>query len=212
MNAKRLTIVLAVALTAIFAGMVIGTNLIAGMLKAQASELATKRGEIEQLSVQEQSIAKSKRDIATYSPLESITKTIVPQDKDQAATVREILKIANASRVPLTTITFPSSTLGAGAAAGAARTPTAAASAAAAARPNLSQLTPVVGLPGVYNLQITLGNNSTNPVTFSQLTSFLRGLENNRRTAAVGSINIQPQAANPNAITFTLIINTYIKP
>lgn len=209
MTAKRLTLILSSTLGALILGLVIGTHLIASSLQGQAKELAANKGKTEQLSAQEQTIAKSKRDITTYSSLETITKTIVPQDKDQAAAVREILKIANANKVPLTTITFPSSTLGT---TPGLKTPTAAASAAAAAKPNLSQLAPVVGLPGVYNLQITLGNNTTNPVSFNQLTGFMRGLENNRRTAAVSSINIQPQATNPDAIMFTLIINTYIKP
>lgn len=209
MTAKRLTITLTVSLTALLIGMAVGTYIISGVLQSQAQELSMKRGEIEQLSDQERSIASSKRDIAAYSSLESITKAIVPQDKNQAATVREILNIANASKVSLTTITFPSSTLGNERPA---KSTSAAAGAAAAAKPNLSQLTPVKGLPGVYNLQITLANNTTNTVTYNQLTNFLRGLENNRRTAAVASINIQPQISNPNALVFSLIINTYIKP
>jgi hypothetical protein len=148
-------------------------------------------------------VCSSDLDILKYAELEKITKSIVPQDKDQAQTVRELINIADANNVSLNTITFPSSTLGAGAT-GAAR--------AATATPNLSQLTPVKSIPGVYNLQIVIGNNASSYVTFNQLDAFLRGLENNRRTAAVSSLTITPQQDNPNRLVFSLIINTYIKP
>jgi len=211
MNAKRLFFVLVASLTIIVIGIGAGSYIMAGMFKTKSAELASTKGRVEQLNTQQNSIAKSKQDITTYAELEGITKKIVPQDKDQAEAVRQLTKIANASNVPLTTITFPSSSLGTKVP-GKATTPSAASSAAVAATPNLSQLTPVPNIPGVYNLQITLGNNSNNTVTFNQLNSFLQALENNRRTAAVASINIQPQQDNPNKLVFTLIINIYIKP
>src|SRR4051812_7915310 len=110
MNAKHITTILSCSLLALLLGMGGGTYIIAKSLKGQATKLSTERAEVEQLTAQVQGIGKSKRDIATYSELEAITKSIVPQDKDQAATVREITKLADASKVPLTTITFPSST------------------------------------------------------------------------------------------------------
>lgn len=211
MTARRVTVLLSVALVALLFGLLGGTYALAGIFKKQASELSLSRAKVEQLSTQENGIKQSKRDIAKYQQLSDIAKTVVPQDKDQAATVREITRLASANKVPLTTITFPSSSLGT-LPGGAKATPLTAASAAAAAKPNLSQLTLVPGLPGVYNLQITLGNNTTNPVNYTQLTAFLRSLETNRRTAAVSSINIQPQASDPTRLVFSLIINTYIKP
>jgi hypothetical protein len=163
------------------------------MLQSKSNQLATSRALASQLSTQQTGLQKSKHDIARYSDLEKITKAIVPQDKDQAQAVREITNIASANNISLTTISFTSSTLG-------------------STKPSLSQLTPVANIPGVYNLQITIGNNANNTVTFNQLDAFLRGLENNRRTAAVSSLSIQPQANSANRLTFTLIINTYIKP
>ena len=204
MNAKRVFIVLCVCLIATLGGLVGVTYAITNLLKAQSAELANSKAEVTQLSSQQTGLAKSKRDIERYAPLEKITKSIVPQDKDQAQTVREITNIAAANKIALTTITFPSSTLGSA--------PVAGPAGAAAAKPNLSQLTPVTNIPGVYNLQITIGNNGNNTVSFNQLDAFLHSLENNRRTAAVSSISITPQAGNPNRLTFVLIINTYIKP
>ena len=49
---------------------------------------------------------------ANYSPLEKIAKIVVPQDKDQAKAVLEIVKIAGESGIKPTAINFPVSTLG----------------------------------------------------------------------------------------------------
>ncbi|MDB5170289.1 MAG: hypothetical protein JWN82_685 [Candidatus Saccharibacteria bacterium] len=204
MTAKRLNILLLVTLAALLVGLVGATYGVSGMLKTKSQQLASDRAQAQQLADQQIGLIKSKSDIARYADLEKITKAIVPQDKDQAQAVREITNIASTNHISLTSITFPSSTLGATASG----TP----SAAGSAKPNLSQLTPVTNIPGVYNLQITIGNNGNNTVTFSQLDAFLRGLENNRRTAAVSSLSIQPQANSANRLVFTLIISTYIKP
>lgn len=206
MSAKRLYIGLVACLCLTIVLLLGATRFIGKALNAEAAKLAASKSHVVSLSNQQAGLAGSKRDIAKYKNLERITSTIVPQDKDQAETVREITNIASANRVPLTTVTFPSSTLGNGAAA---VNPSAA---AVGARPNLSQLAALPNIPGVYNLQITIGNNANNTVSFSQLNSFLAKLENNRRTAAVSSISIQPQASNPGQLVFTLIINTYLKP
>lgn len=209
MNSKRLFILLSVSLGVILVGLIFTTYGITNLLKTKSVALSENKALVEQLSTKQNGIAKSKQDIAQYSELEAVTKKIVPQDKDQAEAVRQITGIAKASKVPLTAITFPTSTLGGNAASGGVKPSGANAT---TAKPNLSQLTPVANIPGVYNLQITLGNNTNNPVTFAQLNTFLRGLENNRRTAAVASVNIQPQSNNPDSLVFTLVINIYIKP
>lgn len=193
MTAKRLHLILWSAFGVLLLGLLGTTYGVSKMLQTKSDQLATSRALASQLSAQQTGLQKSKRDIARYADLEKITKAVVPQDKDQAQAVREITNIAGSNNIALTTISFPSSTLG-------------------STTPNLSQLTPVTNIPGVYNLQITIGNNANNTVTFNQLDAFLRGLENNRRTAAVSSLSIQPQAGSANRLTFTLIINTYIKP
>lgn len=202
MTAKRLYFVLLGALAIMLVGLAGAAYLLTGSLQAKSKTLANDRATIAQLNEQQAKLVKSKADIARYSSLEKITKSIVPQDKDQAQAVREITKIAAANDISLTTISFPSSSLGA--------SPTGVAS--GGSKTSLSQLQPVKNIPGVYNLQITVGNNANNTVTFNQLDAFLRGLENNRRTAAVSSLSIQPQANAPSQLIFTLIINTYIKP
>lgn len=197
MSAKRVYLLLWVSLGALLVALLVATHGVSSMLSKKSDELASSKAEVNQLHSQQTSLAKSKEDIEKYAELETITKAIVPQDKDQAQAVREITSIAAANRVSLTTITFPSSTLGAR---------------SVGSKGDLSQLTPVKNIPGVYNLQITVGNNANATVTFSQLDAFLRGLENNRRTAAVSSLSIQPQSNSANRLVFTLVINTYIKP
>lgn len=205
MTAKRLYFLLLGSFLLLLAALVGIASNISSLMQTKAAELTNAKAQVNQLNVQQAGLAKSKQDIARYQGLVKITKTIVPQDKDQAQAVREITNIASANKVPLTSITFPTSSLGSA--------PVAASPAAAAkAKPNLSQLTPVVNIPGVYNLQITISNNGNNTVSFNQLDAFLRGLENNRRTAAVSTISIQPQQADSTRLVFSLVINTYIKP
>lgn len=199
MTPKRVFFLLLAGLILTFGGLAGATYGLTSLLKSQAKQLADKKAEVNVLTGQQTGLTKSKRDIAKYAGLKKITDSIVPQDKDQAQTVRELTNIAAANKISLTTITFPSSSLGSQSAAGGAKS-------------NLSQLTKVANIPGVYNLQITVGNNSNNTVTFNQLDAFLKSLENNRRTAAVGSLSIQPQPDSANRLVFTLVINTYIKP
>ncbi len=214
MTAKRLFIILVSVMFLSLIGIAGSVYAMSGLFKTKGSQLASNKAQVDLLTKQQAGIAKSKRDITRYAELEKITKAIVPQDKDQAETVREITNIAAANSVEITAITFPNSSLGSAAA----KTPTAAVPSGGAAtsgvdkKAALSQLTQVANIPGVYNLQITISNNTNHTVSFSQLNAFLRGLENNRHTAAVSTVNIQPIAGNPNKLVFSLTINDYIKP
>ncbi len=200
MNPKRLFWSLIALLVVMVLSLFGGVYLLSGMLKTKSKELTDKRQELATLTAQQNGVAKAKSQIKQYGDLYKITKAIVPQDKDQAETVRQITTIASANGVTLNSIAFPMSDLGTtkGAAGG--------------TTGNLSQLVKVPAIPGVYNQQITISNSADNTVSFNQLEAFLRGLENNRRTAEVSSLSIQPQRANPGQLTFTLIVNNYIKP
>jgi len=103
------------------------------------------------------------------------------------------VKIAKDSGIThLTSVTFPSSTLG------------------TTGSSTLTQLTAVKGMSGVYTLPITVAVNEESAVSYSQLISFLSGLEQNRRTAQVASLTLTPSEKNSN-IAFTIVINEYIK-
>lgn len=189
---------------------VAGAYEINGLLGKQATKLANLKLESETLHQQQTGLKRAKQDVATYSELQKITQQIVPQDKDQAAAVREIIGIASKAGVTLTGISFPASNLGSttGGSTGTVKSP----GAALSAKPALSQLTAVPNIPGVYQLQITLQNDGDTAITYSKFYKFLSGLESNRRTAEVASIVIQPEASNRNLLTFVLTINEYIKP
>jgi hypothetical protein len=165
------------------------------------------------LSQEQVSLVKAKKDIKKYSPLDKIVRSVVPEDKDQAEAVRELVKIADTYNVTLSSISFPASTLGSGpagtASAGAATTSTPSANSKTSA---LSQLTQVKSIPGVYLLQITVKGDPLHPVRYDRFVSFLQALENNRRTAQVSSISITPSIQDRNYLSFSLILNTYIKP
>jgi hypothetical protein len=180
-------------------GVAYGTNAILG---PQAAKLSKLKADSQALQDQQTTLAKNKKDLEKYAELNAIAETVVPQDKDQAEAVREIVNIARQSGISkLSSITFPSSTLGA-----------TIGGVGASANPNLTQLTPVKGMSGVYELQITVMQDSNNRVPYGQFVSFLEKLEQNRRTAQVSGITIQPDTQNPNNVAFTLVINEYIKP
>jgi len=200
MNAKRLyyTLVAVIALLCVgFVGVGYETNKVLG---AQADKLSKLKGDSAALETAQITLTKNKADVVKYSELNTIAQTIVPQDKDQAEAVREIVNLASASGIPkLSSITFPTSTLGT-------LTP------GIANNPNLTQLTPVPGIVGVYELPITIAQDSSARVSYNQFIAFLTKLEQNRRTAQVGTISIQPDTTNPSQVAFTLVINEFIKP
>lgn len=202
MNAKRLYFSLVGAIVLLAAGLIGGAYGINSMLVNQSNKLATLKANINALDQQQTALAKDKQDIEKYSSLSQIAQSIVPQDKNQAEALQEINSIAVADHIALGSITFPQSDLKANAKG----------TAPTGAQLKLSQLTPVKGIPGVYDLQITVAGDTNSPVTYNQFINFLTQLENNRRTAQVSSIAINPAASNNNLLTFTLIINEYIKP
>jgi len=166
------------------------------MLKQRSDELVQDRLDSAVLAQEQTELAKAKQDIKKYQSLANIAQSSVPQDKDQAEAVREIVNIAGTNGIALSSVTFPSSTLGG-------------VSSSAASK---SQLVPVKGISGVYDLQITVQSDSAHPVPYSNFINFLGALERNRRTALVNSVTIQPNPKDRNTLSFTLILDEYIKP
>lgn len=183
-----------------------------GILQKKSDKLVELKLENSVLEEQQAAVIKANKDIEKYKELESLAKRIVPQDKDQARTVREIAAIAAQTGVFIDSIDFPKSDLGkplAGApvqnkdAAGAAATPT------APTTPPITQTKPVEGLPGLYQLEIKIEVNRD--VSYQRLIDFLSRLEQNRRTAQVTSITIHPQDKTP-TLTFEITFNIFVKP
>ena len=199
MDSKKLSLVLAGVASLLGLGLFASVFFANKLLTSKSIELSKLKAQSQVADELQISLRKNKADISKYDSLNKIAKAVVPQDKNQAQTVSEIVKIANDSGITkLTSITFPASTLGG--------------TSATKAQSSLTQVTPVKGIAGVYLLPITITQDSNNAVRYAQFITFLQKLENNRRTAQVSSISITPDAKNPNNISFTLIVNEYIKP
>jgi len=211
MSAKRLHFILIGLIGLLFIGFVASAFGINSLLSKRANSLTALKAKNLALEQQKLGLIKAKADIEKYAELETITKSIVPEDKSQADAVREIVKIAGENEISLSSITFPASTLGAGpVSASGVASPSP--SAASANKKSLSQLQAVKDIPGIYQLQIVVTSDTNKPVPYSKFISFLKALENNRRTALVSNISIQPDPLNPKNLTFTLTLNGYIKP
>ncbi len=218
MNSKRFFFVMSGIVIILSLGLIGSTLLASSVLKNKATHLTDLKLENKVIENQQASIGQAKKDIDRYEELVKIAKSVVPQDKDQAKTVRELIKIASASGVTISSISFPSSNLG--------TKPTAPSTApttngdnstpapAAPAVPPLSQVKPVTGINGVYQLDIAIQTGATSAISYSQLIKFLDRLEQNRRTSQVSDIAIKPlqTTRSGSRLTFNLGITVYIKP
>ena len=200
MNSKRLFFVLLAVLIGINAGgvalLVFGNKL----LDKQNSKLTALKVEANTLDTVQQSLVKAKKDVEKYKDLAQVVETVVPQEKDQARTIRELVQIANESGVSIDSINFPSSTLGSGNKPG---------GSAPVSTTTNTQTQKVEGINNVERLEITI--TSSKQVTYANFILFLQKLEQNRRTAQVSSITVTPSALDKSRVNFSLVLNVYIK-
>jgi hypothetical protein len=184
------------------------------ILVNKAGTLTSLKAKTNGLEQEQTGLIQDKKDIAKYSNLYKIAQDIVPENKDQAEAVRQIVNLASANNVFLASISFPTSNLGTIVSTGVAPKVTPNAPSPSTNSSSLSQLTPVPNIPGIYELPITIqSSNQTNQaVTYPELIGFLSALENNRLTALINSISITPQQNNPNYFSFNLIVDIYVKP
>lgn len=161
------------------------------------------------LETEQTGLVKAQRSIDKYKNLEEITQAIVPQDKDQARAVREIVTLASESGIELQSVTFPASNLGALVAPTKGKKPE---EDPAAAKKIISQAVPVEGVKGVYSIEATIIPQKE--ISYSQLIDFLSKLEKNRRTAQVTRIKIEPKSSDRNnsKLKVTLTVNIFLKP
>lgn len=185
---------------------IFGTYEINNILNSKSGALASQQTKITSLNSEQLALLNAKSELKKYASLYNIAQSVVPQNKDQTQTVRQIINIAAANNIIIGSITFPSSNLGS--------TISSSVSTVSIGNPNLSQLVKVPAIPGVYTLPITITSSSAanQSSTFNEFIGFLQGLENNRQTAQVTSLLITPNSQNPNDITFNISLNIYIKP
>lgn len=212
MNAKRFSYIM-IFVVALLGCLVVALAVLGETIfQKQSQKLSDLKAQNMAIKDQEVSLAQAKKDMEKYNQLDEIAKAIVPQDKDQARTIREINAIAGASGIRLQQINFDTSNLGQAAPKKPAGTEgESAPSTNTSATPSISQVKPVAGISGVYSLEITVSSGEGNPVSYQKFLQFLEKLESNRRTAHVSQITVTP-TENKSAVTFSLVINAYLKP
>ncbi|HSX27287.1 MAG TPA: hypothetical protein VLG25_00725 [Patescibacteria group bacterium] len=183
------------------------------ILQTKTDQLIALKLDSHTLDEQQKSLVQAKRDIEKYSDLEKIAATIVPQEKDQARTVREIIKIAADNGITISNISFTSSSLGNTTVKSTpTTTQTETTTQATTTKVPTTQVKPVDGINGLYVMEINVQTNLNKPVPYQNLLNFLQQLEQNRRTSQVTNITVQPDSKDRSSVTFTLTLNVYIKP
>jgi hypothetical protein len=223
MSSKRMFFVL-LGCTVLLSLAIVGSLVLGNMyLVKQSKKLTDLKVQDRVVEEQQAALKQANKDIAKYADLEKVSKAVVPQDKDQAKAVLDVVTYANASGIKIKSITFPSSNLGSKAAPTAPAPATddsskksgdAAATPAAPVTPPISQAKPIEGIKGVYSLEMNIVPDDTQNITYYQLLDFLTRLENNRRTAQITQIKITPFSSdkqNP-VLSFALTINIFVKP
>lgn len=212
MNSKKVFFVMSALIVLLsiltVASVVIGDS----FLRKQSKKLIELKAENKVIEAQQKALVQAKKDIEIYSELETVAKQVVPQDKDQARATREIVNLAEQSGIKLASITFPASTLGQAQPKPSISTEDGASAPAAPIAPSVTQVKPAEGIKGLYQLDITVVSDTNSPVTYARLVDFLQRLEQNRRTAQVSQLAIQPDPLNRSSLNFSLTITVYIKP
>lgn len=180
-------------------GLIASTILMNSWLHSQSDSLVAVKLDNHLLDEQQTSLLAANKTVQKYAELNKTAKAIVPQDKDQAKAVRELVKLASDNGIKLGAISFPASTLG--------QTTKKGSNAS-----NVTQVKPVDGIPGVFVMEINVQQDATSPTSYQKLIDFLSSLENNRRTAQVTNVTVQPTPQDRTKLTFSLVLNTYIKP
>jgi hypothetical protein len=210
-SSKRLFYLLSGLVAFLVVAVIASALVLNNMLQKQSATIASEKQQLAVLQGRQTALVGAKSDIKKYQNLAAIASSIVPQDKDEAETVQEIVNIADANGVSLGGFTFPASTLGTTGVSSGTIAPATPATTLAAPKLSLSQLTPVTGLGGVYALTITVQSDPSKAVPFTHFLAFLQGLENNRRTALVTAVTITPDTQQTANIGFNLTLQEYIK-
>lgn len=197
-DSRKVHIGLVVLLVILCAGMLFGAHVASSLLASRSQTLVNLKAQNQATDNEKIQLVQDKNEVNKYNSLNQIAESVVPADKNQAETVREITNLASESGISqLSSITFPPSTLG---------------GSSIKTSSGLTQVTAVKGLPGIDELQITITQSNAALVPYGDFTEFLSKLEQNRRTAEVTSITINPSQKTPNMIAFTLVLEEYLKP
>lgn len=180
-------------------------------LRKQSVKLVGLKLDNQVVEAQQVALAQAKKDIDKYKELKVTSKQIVPQEKEQTQATREIVSLAELSGVKIGGISFPPSNLGQAPAKIAPSADGGTAVKPAAPPSTVTQVKPVEGIKGLYQLDIVVNSDTANPTTYPRLIDFLSRLEQNRRTAQVTQITINPDTLNRQNLNFSLTVTIYVK-
>src|SRR5215217_7268218 len=101
MNSKRMFYIMIGAMVLVISVGVASVVLGNIILQKQSAKLVSLKLDNRVLDEQQRALVQANKDVQKYTELKNIAKTIVPQDKDQAKSVREIVQIAEDNKVPI---------------------------------------------------------------------------------------------------------------
>ncbi len=226
MSPKRLYFILIGLLVVITVGSFALTWEASKWLATRSQSTVELKLDILKLQQQQKIGLKAASELETYKQDVKYIAEVLPKRKDQVDALSQLTKIADENNITFGSISFPSSELGNAVAKVAApvvdesaKTTTASPTTPAPApKPTATQTKPVDGLPGVSSIQISLGEiaqkSSNKSLTYDQLLSVLRSIEQNRRTMQMTNISITPKkSTTDNSVLYQLTINLniYIK-
>lgn len=185
-------------------------------LKNRSADVVNLKLENATLEAQLAAYQTAKKDVEKYAYLNQILTSALPQDKDQARTVREIFALAQQSGITIKSVQFTNSTLGTKTGSSTTPASSGASSTPSTATTTVTQAKPVSGLKGVYGVETTIipySDGKVYKVSYAQLIDFLQRIESNRRAMQVSSLQLTPLGqTESDSISFTLVLNIFIKP
>jgi len=222
LDSKKLRLVLLGSLALSVIGFISVLILGLGVLGNKSKQMVDLKVQSQTADAQLANLFSAKKQVEQYSYFKDVAKTVIPNDKDQATSVVEINKMAEASGILLQSITFPASSLGLTTSTTSATGKTTQdATSSSASKTALSQAKPVTGIPGLYSLELTITPRSGHDipagkqVTFDKMINFLGRIEDNRHTAQITDLVITSpidSSTSNTGFTFVLTINIFIKP
>src|SRR5665213_2037617 len=112
MSSKRVYYLIIGLIVLLFIGILGGAYGINSLLQSRSGKVVLLKSTLAGLDQQQLELTKAKKDISSYTSLDNIAKVVVPQNKNQAEAVRQIVALASANGIFLDSMSFPSSTLG----------------------------------------------------------------------------------------------------
>ncbi len=159
----------------------------------------------------------AKKQVDKYSYFKEIAATVIPNDKDQGQALFDLSQMAAQSGILLQSVTFPTSNLGLKSLSIPSGTASTSTAPTASTSTVISQAKPVSGIPGLYSIQLTLtpqtGQNIPPQLQdlYPKMLKFLSLIENNRRTAQITKVTIEPVQSS-DQLGFNFTVNIFIKP